>query len=259
MEQWDNWQPDPELLRDRVILVTGAGDGIGRACALSFAAHGATVILLGRTIRKLESVYDEIEQAGHPQPAIYPLDLEGATAKHYEELAATIEREFGHLHGILHNAAMLGALTPMTHYEAPLWYQVLQVNLNAPFLLTHACLPLLMRTGEASVVFTSDRVGRKARAYWGAYAVSKFGLEALMQILADETEVNTRLRFNSIDPGPVRTRMRALAYPGEDPRSLALPEDVVKPFLYLMSPASDGISGQQFSAQDAEAPVPAGD
>ncbi|MEJ2644724.1 MAG: YciK family oxidoreductase [Gammaproteobacteria bacterium] len=256
MEPWENWQPEPELLRDRVILVTGAGDGIGKACARSFGAHGATVILLGRTIRKLEAVYDEIEQAGHPQPAIYPLDLEGATVKHYEELAATVEREFGRLDGLLHNAAMLGALTPMTHYETALWYQVLQINLNAPFMLTHACLPLLMRTDEASVVFTSDRVGRKARAYWGAYAVSKFGLEALMQILADETEVNTRLRFNSVDPGPVHTRMRTLAYPGEDPRTLLQPEDVVKPFLYLMSPASDGVTGQQFSAQRTGSPAP---
>lgn len=258
MEIWDNWQPEPELLRDRVILVTGAGGGIGRACALGFAAHGATVVLLGRTIRKLESVYDEIEQAGHPKPAIYPLDLEGATTKHYQELAATVEREFGRLDGLLHNAAMLGTCTPMTHYDPAMWFQVMQINLNAPFLLTHACLPLLMHTDDASVVFTSDRVGRKARAYWGAYAVSKFGLEGLTQILADETEVNTQLRFNSIDPGPVRTRIRAQAYPGEDPRPLAQPEDVVKPFLYLISPASSGVTGRQFSLRKEEFPAATG-
>ncbi|HKK13258.1 MAG TPA: YciK family oxidoreductase [Gammaproteobacteria bacterium] len=251
---WDNWQPEPDLLAERVILVTGAGDGIGRAVARACAAHGATVILLGRTIRKLEAVYDEIEQAGHAQPAIYPMNLEGAKPKDYEDLAVTLDQEFGRLDGLLHNAAMLGALTPMAHYEIELWYQVLQVNLNAPFMLTHACLPLLTGAEDASVVFTSDRVGRKARAYWGAYAAAKSGLEALMQVLADELEVNTRARFNSIDPGPVRTRMRQIAYPGEDPSTVAGPEDVVLPFLYLLGPASAGMTGRQFSIQDPDPP-----
>jgi NAD(P)-dependent dehydrogenase (short-subunit alcohol dehydrogenase family) len=244
-----DWNPAPDLLKDRVILVTGAGDGIGRACARAFAAHGATLILLGRTIRKLESVYDEIEQAGHPQPAIYPLNLEGAAPKDYEDLAATLQQEFGRLDGLLHNAAMLGTLTPIVHYDVELWLKSIQVNLNAPFLLTRACLGLLMASPDASVLFTSDRVGRHGKAYWGAYGAAKAGIEGLMQTLADELEVNTRVRVNSIDPGAVRTAMRALAYPGEDPGQLPSPDDIVKAYLYLMGAESQGRTGRQFKAQ----------
>jgi NAD(P)-dependent dehydrogenase (short-subunit alcohol dehydrogenase family) len=245
----DDWQPRPDLLHERLILVTGAGDGIGRAAAVSFAAHGATVILLGRTIGKLETVYDEIEQAKYPQPAIYPMNLEGATPRDYEELALTLEGEFGRLDGLLHNAAVLGTLAPIAHYDVELWYQVLQTNLTAPFLLTKACLGLLMSAPDASIVMTSDRVGRKGRAYWGAYGVAKAGLENFMQILADELEDNTSVRVNSVDPGPVRTRLRSQAYPAEDPASLAKPEAVLKPLLYLMGPDSRGITGRQLTAQ----------
>lgn len=247
-----DWNPTPDLLKDRLILVTGAGDGIGRACARAFAAHGATLILLGRTIRKLESVYDEIEQAGHPQPAIYPLNLEGAAPKDYEDLAATLQQEFGRLDGLLHNAAMLGTLTPIGHYEVELWFKSIQVNLNAPFLLTRACLGLLTASEDASVLFTSDRVGRHGKAYWGAYGVAKAGIEGLMQTLADELETNTRVRVNSIDPGAVRTAMRALAYPGEDPGHLPYPADIVRPYLYLMSAESRGSTGRQFMAQGTD-------
>ena len=245
----ENWKPRPDLLHERLILVTGAGDGIGRAAAVSFAAHGATVVLLGRTIGKLEDVYDEIEKAKYPQPAIYPMNLEGATPRDYEELALTLEREFGRLDGLLHNAAMLGTLTPIAHYDIELWYQVMQTNLNAPFLLTQACLGLLMSATDASIVITSDQVGRKGRAYWGAYGIAKAGLENFMQILADELENNTSVRVNSFDPGPVRTRLRLQAYPAEDRSNLARPEDVIKPLLYLMGPDSRDITGQQFTAQ----------
>ena len=244
-----DWTPAPDLLKDRVILVTGAGDGIGKACATAFAAHGATLVLLGRTTRKLELVYDEIEQAGHPQPAIYPMNLEGANAKDYEDLATTLEQEFGRLDGLLHNAAMLGTLTPIVHYDVELWLKSIQVNLNAPFLLTRACLGLLTASEDASVLFTSDRVGRHGKAYWGAYGVAKAGIEGLMQTLADELETNTRVRVNSLDPGAVRTAMRALAYPGEDPGLLPMPADMVKPYLYLMSAESRGKTGRQFMAQ----------
>ena len=247
-----DWTPAPDLLKDRVILVTGAGDGIGRACARAFAAHGATLILLGRTTRKLESVYDEIEQAGHPRPAIYPLNLEGAAPKDYEDLATTLQQEFGRLDGLLHNAAMLATLTPITHYEVDLWFKSIQVNLNAPFLLTRACLGLLTASADASVLFTSDRVGRHGKAYWGAYGVAKAGIENLMQTLADELETNTRVRVNSIDPGAVRTAMRALAYPGEDPGPLPAPADIVQPYLYLMSGESRGRTGRQFMAQGVD-------
>lgn len=244
-----DWQAGKDLLKDRVILITGAGDGIGAAVAQQCAAHGATVILLDRIVRKLEQVYDAIEAAGGPLAAIYPMNLEGAAEKDYMDLAATIEKEFGRLDGLLHNAASLGALIPVAHFEADLWYKIMQVNLNGPFLMTRACLGLLMKSQDASILFNSDRVGRKGKAYWGAYAASKAAAENLMQVLADEMETNTSVRVNSLDPGAVATQLRNLAYPGEDPNTLAGPDDVVQPFLYLLGPDSRGITGQQFEIE----------
>ncbi len=244
-----DYLPAPDLLKERVILVTGAGDGIGAAAAKSFATHGATVILLGRTVRKLEVVYDAIEQAGGPQPAIYPMNLEGASPKDYQDLAATLEREFGRLDGLLHNAALLGTLTPLEMYDLELWAKVMQVNLNAPYLLTRACMPLLKNSADASVVFTSSSVGHHGRAYWGAYGISKAAAENMMQILADELEENTPVRVNSIDPGAVRTRMRAKAYPGEDPNIHPTPDEIMDVYLYLMGPDSKGETGKSFRAQ----------
>lgn len=231
----------------RVILVTGAGDGIGRAVSLALAAHGATVILLGRTVRKLEAVYDEIERAGHPQPAIYPLNLEGAAPKDYEEMAAVFAEEFGRLDGILHNAAFLGALSPIQHQDIELWLRVLQVNLNAPFMLTRACLDLLAHAKDASVVFTADR---KLSAYWGAYGVSKHALVGLATILADELDSeHSHVRVNAVDPGPVRTDLRVRAFPGEQREQLLLPESVVGPFLYLLGKDAQGVTAKLFTLQ----------
>lgn len=244
-----DYQARTDLLKDRVILITGAGDGIGAAAARSCAAHGATVILLGRTTRKLEAVYDAIESAGHPLPAIYPMNLEGAAPKDYEDLAATIEKEFGRLDGLLHNASLLGTLTPLGQYDIAQWSKVMQVNLNAPFLMTRACLELLKKSDNASVIFTSSSVGRKGRAYWGAYAVSKAANENMMQIWADELESNTHVRVNSINPGAVRTTMRTRAYPGEDPNTLPKPDEILATYLYLLGPDSEGVTGQQFDAQ----------
>jgi len=243
-----NYSAPPTLLANRVILVTGAGDGIGRAAAISFAAHGATVILLGRTIRKLEAVYDEIEQAGGPQPAIFPMNLETASWKDYELLATTLEKEFGRLDGILHNASVLGNLSPIEHYDVKTWYQVHQINLHAPFLITQVCLKLLQHSDDASIIFTSSSVGRKGRAYWGAYGVSKFAMEGLMQILADELE-NTSIRVNSLNPGPTRTAMRAAAYPAEDPLTLPMPAEIMPMYLYLMGADSREVRGQALNAQ----------
>ncbi len=244
-----DYAPPPDLLKERVVLVTGAGDGIGAAAAKCFARHGATVILLGRTVRKLEAIYDAIEQAGGPQPAIYPMNLEGATPKDYQELGDTLEREFGRLDGLLHNAALLGTLTPLEMYDLALWAKVMQVNLHAPYLLTRACLPALRKSEDASVIFTSSAVGHRGRAYWGAYAISKAAAENMMQILADELEANTSIRVNSIDPGAVRTRMRARAYPGEDPNIHPEPEAIMPAYLYLMGPDSKGETGKAFHAQ----------
>lgn len=245
-----DYQPASDLLKNRVILITGVGEGIGRAAARRLAGHGATVILLGRTIRRLEQVYDEIEQAGGPKPAIYPMNLEGATPKDYADLARVLDAEFGRLDGLLHNAALFAGLTPIANYDIELWYRILQVNLNAPFLLTQAVLELLHRSADASVVFTTDQVGDEGRAYWGAYAVAKGGAQTLMKLLASELETNTAIRVNSIDPGRVRSELTLRAYPGRDPAEWADPEDIMATYLYLLGPDSKGVTGQTFHAQD---------
>lgn len=237
------------LLRDRIILVTGAGDGIGRAAALSYAAAGATLILLGKTTEKLEQVYDEIETRGYPQPALIPLNLDTATENSYVELTNLIDAEFGRLDGLLHNAGILGVRTPIENYDPIIWEQVMRVNLSAPFMLTQSLLPLLRRSEDASIIFTSSSVGRKGRAYWGAYAVSKFATEGMMQTLADELENSGNLRVNAINPGATRTQMRAYAYPGENPFSLPSPEDIQPLYLFLMGPDSRQINGQSIDAQ----------
>ncbi len=244
-----DYNPPENLLVGRIILVTGAGSGIGRAAAKTFAAHGATVVLLGPVQRKLEEVYDAIEAAGHPQPALFVMDLEKVEETEYHGLAVTLEQEFGHLDGLLHNAAALPFLSRFDDYDLSAWNQVMQVNLTAPFLLTQACLPLLRESSDASVLFTSDSVGRKGKAYWGAYGVSKFGIEGMMQILAEELRDASPIRVNSIDPGPVRTDLRIQVYPGMDPAEWALPDDIMAPYLYLMGADSKGVTGQAFDAQ----------
>lgn len=239
----------PDLLKGRVILVTGAGRGIGAAAARSFAAHGATVILLGKTEEHLDEVYDQIEADGSPQAAIIPFNLETALPHQYDEVAAMIEREFGRLDGLLHNAAILGPRTPLEQLSGDNFMRVMQVNVNAAFMLTSTLLPVLKLSDDASVVFTSSGVGRKGRAYWGAYAVSKFANEGLMQVLADEVEGISTVRANSVNPGATRTGMRAQAYPGENPMNNPLPEAVLPVYLYLMGPDSQGVNGQAFDAQ----------
>ncbi|HZF26505.1 MAG TPA: YciK family oxidoreductase [Steroidobacteraceae bacterium] len=240
-----HYRPAPGELRDRVILVTGAGDGIGRAVALALARHGATVVLSGRTVRKLEAVHDQILAADGPRPSIAPLNLERALANDYDALASAIDTTYGRLDGLLHNAAILGQLSPIDHYDVPTWVRVLHVNVTAAFALTQVCLPLLRKSADASVLFTSSSVGRRGRALWGAYAVSKFAVEGLAQVLADET-APTAIRVNSINPGRARTAMRLQAYPAEDRSVLPEPDTLVGPYLYLLGAASRGISGQSF-------------
>lgn len=241
---------EKNLLEGKVILVTGAAGGIGEMVSKAFAQQGATVILLGRTISKLEKLYDQIEQAGYPQPAIYPLNLEGATPHDYEELANRLGEEFGRLDGLVHNAAMLGGLTPIEHYDVGRWYQILQVNLSGPFMLTKACLPLLKQSQAASVIFTTDAVAKQPKAYWGAYSVAKAGLENMSKMLAEELEQQGNVRFNCLDPGPTKTLFRARIYPGENPQTLPLPETLMPAYLYLISEQSKGISGQRFVAKE---------
>lgn len=245
-----DYQAPTDLLNDRIIMVTGAGSGIGRAAAKAYAAHGATVILVGRTVAKLESVYDEIEAAGHPKPAIVPLNFEGAAVKEYEELAMTIEDNFDRLDGLLHNAAILGNRSPVELYDPEIWNKVMHVNATAPFLLSRAMIPLLRKSRDASVIFTSSGVGRRAKPYWGAYAVSKFAIEGLSQLLAEELDDDRHnVRVNSLNPGATRTNMRATAYPAENPQQNPAPEDLMPVYLYLMGPDSQGVNGQQIDAQ----------
>lgn len=246
---WNTYRPANDLLQDRVILVTGAGDGLGRCAAVSFARHGATVVLLGRTLKKLEAVYDEIENAGLPKPAIYPMNLEGASPKDYGDLAQVVAGEFGRLDGLLHSAATLGPLSPIANYPVEAWLRVCHVNLTAPFMLTQACLKLLMESPDASVVFTHDRVADEGRAYWGAYGVSKAGGVGLMRMLASELQTNTRVRVNALDPGPAATRLRLQAFPAEDRSLLPTPDSLMPAYLYLIGPDSRGRTGELFHAQ----------
>ena len=241
-------------LAERIIVVTGAGDGIGRAAAMSYAALGATVILVGRTLNKLEAVYDAIVEQGSPTPAIYPCDLSRATEQDYDTMATTLEDEFGHLDGLLHNASLLGDRTPISQYEADTWQQVMQVNVNAGFMMTQALLPLLEASADASIIFTSSSVGNKGKAYWGAYSVSKFATEGMAQILAAELENISNIRVNTINPGATRTNMRAKAYPGEDPVVNFTPEEIMPVYHYLMGADSKGVTGQRFNAQAAGGP-----
>ncbi|RUO22045.1 YciK family oxidoreductase [Aliidiomarina haloalkalitolerans] len=248
MQQYQSYQAPADALAGKVILVTGAGDGIGREAALTYAKHGATVILLGRTTAKLEAVYDEIEQLGAPQPAIIPLDMKGATESHYRDMAATIMDQFGRLDGLLHNASILGVLSPFAHIDSASFQDVMHVNVTAQMMMTKALLPALLAAPAASVVFTSSGVGRKGRAHWGAYAISKFATEGMAQVLADEYE-NSTLRVNVINPGATRTKMRAKAYPAENSDKLKTPADLMPLYLYLMSDDSKAITGGSFDAQ----------
>jgi NAD(P)-dependent dehydrogenase (short-subunit alcohol dehydrogenase family) len=245
-----NGKADLGSLSEQVILVTGAAAGIGRTLAKGFAAEGATVVLLDKNRSALESLYDEIEAAGFPQPALYPMDLLGATQQDHLDLAQRLDETFGMLHGLLHNAAYLGFLSRIDDYDVELWFRAMQVNLNAPFLLTQACLPLLRQAPRASIIFTSDTVGRKGRAYWGAYAVAKAGIERLMEVLADELRDTSAIRVNSIDPGPTRTGLRHQAFPAEDPASLKSPESLLPIYLWAMSPETKDINGRALSFDD---------
>ncbi len=244
-----NYSAPQDLLTGKVIAVTGASDGIGAVAAKTFASFGATVILMGRTVPKLEKVYDDIESAGWPQPAIYPICLEGASEKDYEDMYDRLEETFGKLDGLLHNAGELGQRTPIANYKLSTWQKVLQVNVTAEFMMTKALLPLLEKSDSASIIFTTSGVGRVGKPFWGAYAISKFATEGMSQVLANELEGISNIRVNCINPGATRTRMRATAFPAEDPSTIKIPEDIMPLYLYLMGNDSEGITGQSMDAQ----------
>ncbi|MEL6710744.1 MAG: SDR family NAD(P)-dependent oxidoreductase [Pseudomonadota bacterium] len=234
---------DTASLQGHVILITGAGDGIGRAVALACAGQGATVVLLGKTVAKLEAVYDQIVASGAPEPAIYPMHLQGASAADYVQLANTLDNHFGCLHGLVNNAASLPYLSRLKDYEADDWLQTIQVNLNAPFLLTQACLPLLQAAPAASIIFTGDSALAEQPAFGGAYAITKRSTQHLMTLWAHELEC-TRIRVNLIDPGPTRTRLRKTIFPGEASTVQATPEQVASSYVWLLGSQSLSVHGQ---------------
>ncbi|SEF56177.1 YciK family oxidoreductase [Nitrosomonas ureae] len=247
MDKFENYSAPKDLLKDRVILVTGAGQGLGRAAALSYANHGATVILHGRKVKKLESVYDEIETIGKAQALIYPLDLERAEEKDFFALSHAIAQQLGRLDGILHNAAYLPSLSPLEHQTIEQWRALFQVNLIAPFALTKACLPLLKVSPGASIIMTSSTHGHNPSAYWGGFAVAKAGLEALVKIQADEWGQMPNLRINTVIPGLVNSPQRVITHPGEIKQKMRQPDELMAVYLYLMGLDSKEISGQTIS------------
>lgn len=236
---YGDYFPKKDLLKNKNIIITGAGSGIGRAAAIAYAQHGAQVILLSKTKKNLESVYDEIEslrkkEINIKEAIICQIDFLSASEETYEAIIESLENELGHIDGLLHNASMLGDLCEFINYPKGIWDQVMQINITSVFMLTKACLPLLKLSPAASIIFTSSSVGRIGRAYWGAYAVSKFALEGFMQSLAEELENTSNIRVNSLNPGGTRTAMRKSAFPGEIPESLPMPEDIMQAYLYLM-------------------------
>ncbi len=244
-----NYTYADDVLQARIILITGASDGIGRALALHAAGLGAKIILHGRSVGKLEKVYDEIESIETaPRPSIAVMDLASADANSYKTLAASLSEEFGRLDGLVHNAGILGERYSIEQYDAVLWQQVMHVNVTAAFALTQVCLPMLQAAPDPSVIFTSSGVGRTGKAFWGAYAVSKFATEGLSQVLANEHR-HDKLRVNCINPGATRTSMRLAAYPAEDRNTLKRPEEILSTYIYLLGPDSKGVTAESLDAQ----------
>ena len=246
------YDAEQNFLDDKTILITGASDGIGKACAKAYAAYGATVILLGRDRQKLDTVFDEIEEMHPGKVIIHPLDFKTASMTDFKILAESLNDQFERLDGLIHNAALLGARTPIEFYPEQDWKDLMQVNVNAVFQLTQSLIPALTRSKSARLLFISSSVGRVGRAFWGAYAVSKFAIEGLMQTIAEELENTTSIRVNSLNPGGTRTNMRRDAYPAENPETLQTAESLMPVYLYLMSAEAQNIHGQALNAKDFE-------
>ncbi|SEA72243.1 NAD(P)-dependent dehydrogenase, short-chain alcohol dehydrogenase family [Thiothrix caldifontis] len=245
--------PSESALQERVILVTGAAAGMGKAIAKACAQYGATVVMLDKEVRRAEETYDEIVNAGYPEPALYPLDMQGATAKDYYDLAENIREQLGRLDGVMLNAAWLGAFTPISHYDTELWSKMIMVNLHANFLLTQACLPLLNAAADPAIVFAGHTSNK---AFYGAFGVAKAGMTAFCDILAAEYDDPAHfIRVNTVDTGPARTSMRTLNFPGENPQSVARPEALVAPYLYFLGADAGKRTGEHvvFARQPGEA------
>ncbi len=236
-------------LKDKIVLITGAGDGMGKAAAIEYASQGASLILLGRNVKNLEKTHDIISASNAPKPMISLMDLSKADGNDYQELSDNLMNKYGHLDGLLLNAAILGDRSPISQYDISTWVNTIHVNLTSQFILTKSLLPSLEKSTSASVIFTSSGVGKIGKAFWGAYSVSKFGVEGLCQILSDEYQNDKTIRFNCINPGAIQTKMRKSAYPLEDPQKLLTPEDVLDKYVWLMSDLSKEIDGQSIDCQ----------
>ena len=233
----------------KVVLVTGANRGLGLAITMDLARAGATVIMLGRDLGSLEYAYDAVVDADLKEPILYPLDLEGATPENYQELQDNLLNQFGKLDGLVHNAAILGTQMPIEQYDIKLWYSTIQINLSAPFMLTQFLIPALLKSDDARIIFLSSTVGREARAYWGAYSVSMFGIEGFAKTLSEELE-KTKISVNTVNPGKMRTEMRRTAYPAEDSSTVPLPEEKSQAIVHLLSSSSPKINGEQLTISD---------
>jgi len=233
----------------KVVLVTGANRGLGLAITMDLARAGATVIMLGRDLGSLEYAYDAVVDADLKEPILYPLDLEGATPENYQELQDNLLNQFGKLDGLVHNAAILGTQMPIEQYDIKLWYSTIQINLSAPFMLTQFLIPALLKSDDARIIFLSSTVGREARAYWGAYSVSKFGIEGFAKTLSEELE-KTKISVNTVNPGKMKTEMRRTAYPAEDSSTVPLPEEKSQAIVHLLSSSSPKINGEQLTISD---------
>jgi NAD(P)-dependent dehydrogenase (short-subunit alcohol dehydrogenase family) len=238
-----NYQAAADSLEDRIIMITGATRGIGKALAVDAAKLGATILLIAKDLKRLEQTYDEIAALGKAQPAMLNIDLESAGADDYQTVANSVREEYGRIDGLVHNAARVGGLTPLHQTDVALWSKLVTLHIHAPFLLTRACLPLLKQSKDPSIIFSIDEA---SKAYWGAYGVSKAGQASLMNILAEELDGDQKIRVNGIHPGPVRTHLRTHNYPGLNPNEFPAAEDVTAPYLYFLSDDSKEITAQLF-------------
>lgn len=239
-----------DILKGKTIVITGAGSGIGRQTAKSLSNRGTNLILLSKDQAKLESLYDEINSDNSRNISIQPIDFEKVQEREFVKISEAIKEEHSIVDGLINNAGILGEKKPLEQYNFSSWSNVLQVNLNASFLITKNLIPLLKKSSNGSILFTSSGVGRKGRAYWGAYSISKFATEGMMQIFSEELQNTSNIRVNCINPGPVRTKMRELAYPAEKPEVNPLALEIMQNYLYLMSDLSVGINGQSIDAQE---------
>ncbi len=250
-----HFNAEPDSFAGRIILITGATSGIGRSLALGLAQLGATVLLLGRDVAALETLFDEIKARNHPEPGIVPFDLSHEDPERLDALKQVISERYGALHGLIHNAAILGDRVPFEHYKMTTWAQVFRTNFEAPVAMTQALLPLLQQAQGSALIFTSSSVGYSPRAYWGAYAASKYALEGLATLLSEELENTSDIRVSVVNPGATRTKMRQAAFPSEDPESVKQPEDLFALYAYLLSPTSDAPRGHRFQSDGQHYPL----